>query len=53
MNLIRGDFDFFNIVEEDREITVSRAVFELASRGSIRTQTFTAIPIDKFIESLE
>ncbi|MBN2488854.1 MAG: GYD domain-containing protein [Methanosarcinaceae archaeon] len=50
---ILGEFDFLNIVEADNETTLSRAVVELASRGSIRTQTFSAIPIDEFIRSLE
>lgn len=47
-----GNYDFLNIIEADDEIAISRAVVELASRGSVRTETFMAIPIDKFIESL-
>ncbi len=50
---ILGEFDFLNIVEADNETAISRAVVELASRGSIRTETFTAVPIDEFIKSLE
>lgn len=50
---ILGEFDFLNIVEADNETAISRAVVELASRGSIRTETFTAVPINEFIESLE
>lgn len=50
---ILGGFDFLNIVEADSETAISRAVVELASRGGIRTKTFTAIPIDEFIGSLE
>jgi len=50
---ILGEFDFLNIVEAEDETTISRAVVELASRGSIKTETFTAIPINEFIESLE
>jgi len=48
-----GEFDFLNIVEADNETAISRAVVEMASRGSVRTETFMAIPIDEFIESLE
>ncbi len=47
---VLGNFDFLNIVEADNETTVSKAVVEMASRGSIRTETYTAIPIDEFIE---
>ena len=50
---ILGEFDFLNIVEADNETAIFRAVVELASRGSIRTETFTAVPIDEFIESLD
>ncbi|MCS3923298.1 GYD domain-containing protein [Methanosalsum natronophilum] len=45
---ILGRFDFLNIVEAEDEKSISKAVVELASRGSIRTTTFTAIPVDEF-----
>lgn len=47
---VLGNFDFLNIVEAENEATVSKAVVEIASRGSIKTETYTAIPIDEFIE---
>lgn len=47
-----GNFDFFTIVEADHEAMVSKAVVEILSRGSIKTATYKAIPIDEFIESL-
>ncbi len=50
---ILGKYDFINIVKARDETAISRAVVELASRGSIRTQTYTAIPVDEFIESLD
>ena len=50
---VLGNFDFLNIVEADNEINMAKAVIEMASRGAIRTETYTAIPIEELIESLE
>jgi len=50
---VLGNFDFLTVVEADDETTVAKAVVESASRGSIKTATYKAIPIDEFIESLK
>jgi uncharacterized protein with GYD domain len=50
---VLGNFDFITIVEVDDETTIAKAVVEIASRGSIKTATYKAIPIDEFIESLK
>ncbi len=50
---VLGNFDFVTIVEADDETTITKAVVEIASRGSIKTATYRAIPIDEFIESLK
>jgi uncharacterized protein with GYD domain len=50
---VLGNFDFLTIVEVDDETTIVKAVVESASRGSIKTATYKAIPIDEFIESLK
>ena len=50
---VLGNFDFMTIVEADDETTIAKAVVEIASRGSIKTATYKAIPIDEFIESLK
>ena len=50
---VLGRFDFLNIVEAKDEKAISNTVVELMSRGTIKTETFTAIPIDEFIASLE
>jgi len=50
---VLGNFDFLNIVEAENETVVAKAVIEMASRGTIRTETYTAMPIDEFIKSLE
>ena len=49
---VLGDFDFLTIVEADDETTITKAAVEILSRGSIRTATYRAIPVDDFIESL-
>lgn len=50
---VLGNFDFLNIVEAENETVVVKAVIEMASRGTIRTETYLAIPIDEFINSLD
>ena len=50
---IFGNIDFVNIVETDDDASLAKAVVELASRGSVKTVTYRAIPIDEFIESLK
>ncbi|VVB91695.1 GYD domain protein [uncultured archaeon] len=50
--VVLGNFDFLTIVE-DGEAKITRAVVEMLSRGSVRTATYKAIPVDEFIESLK
>lgn len=50
---IFGNIDFMNIVETDDDARLAKVVVELASRGSVKTVTYRAIPIDEFIESLK
>ena len=48
-----GPYDFCNIVEAPDELTMSRVAVQLASRGTLKTLTITAIPVDEFISALE
>ncbi len=50
---VLGNFDFLTIVETDDEDRLAKAVVELLSRGSIKTSTYRAIPMNEFIESLK
>jgi len=50
---VLGNFDFLSIVEADDETKINKAVVELLSRGSIKTATYRAIPVNEFIESLK
>lgn len=50
---VLGRFDFLSIVEAEDEKAISNTVVELMARGTVKTETFTAVPIDEFIASLE
>lgn len=50
--LVLGSFDFLNIVEAEDEATIARAMVELASRGTVRTQTMPIMSVDDFLEKL-
>jgi len=48
-----GPYDFVNIVDGPDNETMARVSAELASRGSIKILTMTAIPIERFIASFD
>lgn len=48
-----GPYDFVSIVEAPDAATIARVSVELGSRGSVKIQTLTAIPIDEFIAKLK
>ncbi|MBI2168733.1 MAG: GYD domain-containing protein [Actinobacteria bacterium] len=48
-----GEFDFLNILESPDEQTMARAAVMLAARGTLKTRTLQAIPIQEFIDSLK
>lgn len=50
--LTLGNYDFVNIVEADSNIVISKAMMELASRGTIRTTTLPAMKLDDLLESM-
>ena len=45
-----GDHDFVTIIEAPDNGEMSRIAIELGARGTIDTTTYTAIPIEEFIE---
>ena len=49
---VLGPYDFVSVVEAADEEVIARVTVELGARGSARFDTLTAIPIDRFIESL-
>jgi uncharacterized protein with GYD domain len=50
---VLGPYDFVNIVEAKDTGTIARVSAELASRGSVKLLTLSAVPIDDFIQSLK
>lgn len=50
---VLGPYDFVSVVEAKDAGTIARVSAELASRGSVRLLTLTALPIDEFLSSLK
>lgn len=50
---VLGSYDFVNIVEAPDQETIAKVSVELGSRGTIKIQTLTAIPIDEFVDGLK
>ena len=44
-----GPYDFCNILEAPDEKTMARVAITLGARGTLKSLTLTAIPIDEFI----
>ncbi len=49
---LMGQWDFINIIEAPDAESMSRCSVMLAARGTMRTTTFQAIPVDDFIAAL-
>lgn len=47
-----GQWDFLNIIEAPDQATMARVATTLAARGTLKTQTLAAIPIEEFIAAL-
>jgi uncharacterized protein with GYD domain len=47
-----GPYDFLNIIEAPDERAMARVATMLAARGTLKTLTLTAIPVDDYIEAL-
>jgi uncharacterized protein with GYD domain len=47
-----GPYDFCNILEAPDEKVMARVALALGARGTLKTLTITAIPVDDFIAAL-
>jgi uncharacterized protein with GYD domain len=47
-----GQWDFMTIIEAPDTVTMSRIATTLAARGTLKTTTLSAIPVDEFIAAL-
>jgi len=50
---LMGQYDFLNIIEAPDEATMANAAIMLAARGTMRTTTMPAIPVDQLIARLK
>ncbi len=50
---VMGQYDFINIVEAPDEKTMARVAVMLAARGTMRSTTLQAIPLDEFVQALK
>lgn len=49
---LMGQWDFLNLIEAPDEATMAKAAVSLAARGTMRTTTMQALPIETLIETL-
>lgn len=47
-----GQWDFVTLIEAPDTVTMGRIATTLAARGTLKTTTLAAIPVDEFIASL-
>ena len=47
-----GQWDFINIIDAPSETVMAKVATTLAARGTLKTTTFTAVPVDDFLASL-
>lgn len=50
---LMGQYDFLNLIEAPDEETMAQAAIMLAARGTMRTTTLPAIPVDQLIARLQ
>jgi len=49
---VLGQYDFVNILEAPDEKAMAKVAMSLAARGTLKSTTLTAIPIDDFIAGM-
>jgi uncharacterized protein with GYD domain len=47
-----GPYDFCNILQAPDELTMAKVALHLGSRGTVKTLTVTAIPVEDFLTAL-
>jgi uncharacterized protein with GYD domain len=47
-----GPYDFATVLDAPDEATMARVALVLGSRGTLKTLTLSAIPIDEYIENV-
>ena len=47
-----GEYDFATVLEAPDEKAVTRVAVTLGSRGTLKTRTLTAVPVEEFLQAL-
>ena len=47
-----GQYDFLNVIEAPDDKAMAKVAMSLAARGTLKSTTLTAIPIDDFIAGM-
>lgn len=47
-----GPYDFLNVLEAPDEKTMAKVALVLGARGTVKTLTMAAIPVEEYIEAL-
>ena len=47
-----GPYDFCNVLEAPDDMTMAKVALVLGARGTVKTLTMPAVPVDDFIEGL-
>jgi uncharacterized protein with GYD domain len=47
-----GEYDFATVIEAPDEESVVRVAVTLGARGTLKTKTMTAVPVEKFVDLL-
>ena len=47
-----GQYDFATILEAPDEKTITKVAVTLGARGTLKTKTLIAVPIDEFLETI-
>ena len=50
--VVLGQFDFINVLEAPNNETIAKVATELGSRGTLMTNTYAALTLDDFINTL-
>ena len=51
--VVLGQYDFINILEAPNNETIAKVATELGSRGTLQTDTFAALTLDSYINTLK
>jgi uncharacterized protein with GYD domain len=47
-----GPYDFLNVLDAPDELTMAKVALVLGARGTVKTLTMSAIPVDDYLEGL-